>query len=144
MRRVAFMCLASALVLGLIGWDADGRPRGGFVQRPGQSARSVVPPDEPSVLPRRLAKKRAGHVLKRLPFGLAKPRADKAFPPGVAKRKSNHGQCVSRWAHEATAEGLSGRAHGRFVSSVAEDRAGVGRDCDMQAALHAALKPSAD
>jgi hypothetical protein len=144
MRRVVFICLGSALVLGLIGWDIDGRARGNFVQSPGHSARRVVPPGEPNVLPPGLTKKRPGNVLKGLPFGLSKRRGDKAFPPGVARGKPNHGQCVSRWAHKATARGLSGQAHGRFVSSVAEDHAAIGADCDMQAALDAALKAAGE
>ena len=51
----------------------------------------------------------------------------------------NHGQCVSKWAHEAKEQGLEGKLKGQFVASIAKDVSNVGSDCDMQAQLSAAL-----
>jgi hypothetical protein len=143
MRRLAFMCLGSALLVAQIGWDVDGRAPRNPVERPLQTSRSEGARAARSVLPPGLAKKQPGGGWMAPGFGLPK-RDGRALPPGIAKRKPNHGQCVSRWAHEASERGLAGRAHARFVSSVAEDRTAVGRDCDKRAALSAALKAAAD
>jgi len=55
---------------------------------------------------------------------------------------TNHGQCVSKWAHESKTQGLKGKARGHFVSSIARDKTAVGTDCDFQAQLTAALEGS--
>lgn len=39
----------------------------------------------------------------------------------------NHGHCVSYWVHQAKAEGLSGRAKGAFVSSIAKNQDAVSK-----------------
>jgi hypothetical protein len=119
-KRVVFICLGAALLLGFVGVTVAER-------RDSSSATGV-----------------ARHGRKALPPGLAKQRAGRLLPPGLAKPRANHGHCVSRWAHEATEQGLRGRAHGRFVSSVAEDHAAVGTDCDKEAELDAALRAVSD
>ena len=62
--------------------------------------------------------------------------------------KSNHGHCVSYWAHQAKAQGLKGRSKGQFVSSIARDKGATSTKvtdggspaatCDYQSALDAA------
>ena len=39
----------------------------------------------------------------------------------------NHGHCVSYWVHQAKAEGLSGRAKGAFISSIAKNEEAVSK-----------------
>jgi hypothetical protein len=135
MRRAALMCIGAALMLGLFGGEIDRRPPPSSVKS-GHVVWKALPPGQ--------AKRRTGNSQKALPPGLLKQGSGKRLPPGVAKSKANHGQCVSRWAHEATDQGLSGPAHARFVSSIAQDLAAVGGDCDKHAALDAALRGAAD
>lgn len=39
----------------------------------------------------------------------------------------NHGRCVSYWVHQAKSEGLSGRAKGAFISSIAKNEDAVSK-----------------
>jgi hypothetical protein len=48
----------------------------------------------------------------------------------------NHGQCVSHAAHASKEMGFEGRAHGAFVSAIAQGD-GVGPDCDLSAGIAA-------
>lgn len=39
----------------------------------------------------------------------------------------NHGRCVSYWARESRKQGLTGRARGQFISSIAQDETAVSK-----------------
>jgi len=39
----------------------------------------------------------------------------------------NHGHCVSYWARQSKTEGLTGRAKGAFISSIAQDETAVSK-----------------
>lgn len=66
---------------------------------------------------------------------------------------SNHGHCVSFWAHESKSQELSGRARGQFISSIAQNEEALSKKveeggtpdstCDFQAQLDQAKAEAA-